>query len=51
MLTDEAKLESFRTDREVDFSYSVPGVARFRVNAFVQRGARCRSSHVPSRSR
>ena len=33
------KLESFRTDREVDFSYSVPGVARFRVNAFVQRGA------------
>jgi twitching motility protein PilT len=39
MLTDEAKLESFRTDREVDFSYSVPGVARFRVNAFVQRGS------------
>jgi twitching motility protein PilT len=39
MLTDEAKLEAFRTEREVDFSYSVPGVARFRVNAFVQRGA------------
>jgi twitching motility protein PilT len=39
MLTDEAKLESFRNEREVDFSYSVPGVARFRVNAFVQRGA------------
>jgi twitching motility protein PilT len=39
MLTDEAKLESFRAEREVDFSYSVPGVARFRVNAFVQRGA------------
>ena len=38
MLTDEAKLESFRNEREVDFSYSVPGVARFRVNAFVQRG-------------
>jgi twitching motility protein PilT len=38
MLTDEAKLESFRNEREVDFSYSVPGVARYRVNAFVQRG-------------
>jgi twitching motility protein PilT len=39
MLTDEAKLDAFRNEREVDFSYSVPGVARFRVNAFVQRGA------------
>jgi twitching motility protein PilT len=39
MLTDENKLECFRTEREVDFSYSIPGVARFRVNAFVQRGA------------
>ena len=39
MLTDEAKLEEFRHEREVDFSYSVPGVARFRVNAFVQRGS------------
>jgi twitching motility protein PilT len=39
MLTDESKLEAFRVEREVDFSYSVPGVARFRVNAFVQRGS------------
>jgi twitching motility protein PilT len=39
MLTDESKLESFRTEHEVDFSYSMPGVARFRVNAFVQRGS------------
>ncbi|MGH2801674.1 MAG: type IV pilus twitching motility protein PilT, partial [Thermoleophilaceae bacterium] len=39
MLTDENKLEAFRNEREVDFSYSVPGVARFRVNAFVQRGS------------
>jgi twitching motility protein PilT len=39
MLTDENKLESFRSEREVDFSYSMPGVARFRVNAFVQRGS------------
>jgi twitching motility protein PilT len=39
MLTDETKLEAFREEREVDFSYSLPGVARFRVNAFVQRGS------------
>src|SRR5215204_3748600 len=39
MLTDESKLESFRVEREVDFSYSIPGVARFRVNAFRQRGS------------
>ncbi|MEA2331804.1 MAG: twitching motility protein PilT [Thermoleophilaceae bacterium] len=39
MLTDEDKLESFRVEREVDFSYSIPGLARFRVNAFVQRGS------------
>jgi twitching motility protein PilT len=39
MLTDDEKLESFRVEREVDFSYSIPGVARFRVNAFVQRGS------------
>jgi twitching motility protein PilT len=39
ILKDESKLEAFRNDREVDFSYSIPGVARFRVNAFVQRGS------------
>jgi twitching motility protein PilT len=39
ILKDESKLEAFRKDREVDFSYSIPGVARYRVNAFVQRGS------------
>jgi twitching motility protein PilT len=39
MLTDEAKLEDFRSHNEVDFSYNVPGIARFRVNAFKQRGS------------
>ena len=29
ILKDESKLEAFRKDREVDFSYSIPGVARF----------------------
>src|SRR5215210_471861 len=39
MLTNEDKLEEFRHQSEVDFSYSIPGVARFRVNAFRQRGS------------
>jgi twitching motility protein PilT len=39
MLDHEQKLEEFKNEHEVDFSYSLPGVARFRVNAFVQRGS------------
>ena len=39
MLTDPTKREEFQREHEVDFSYTVPGVARFRVNAFRQRGA------------
>src|SRR5437762_759278 len=39
MLDDPIKLEEFATEREVDFAYSIPGVARFRVNAFYQRGS------------
>src|SRR5919197_5987973 len=38
MLTDE-QMKEFRRDSELDFAYSLPGVARFRVNAFVQRGS------------
>ncbi|HTX30574.1 MAG TPA: PilT/PilU family type 4a pilus ATPase [Solirubrobacteraceae bacterium] len=32
------KLAEFEEDNEVDFSHAVPGLARFRVNAFRQRG-------------
>jgi twitching motility protein PilT len=39
MLKDPAKLEEFAAEREVDYAYAVPGLARFRVNAFSQRGA------------
>jgi twitching motility protein PilT len=39
MLKHEQKHEEFRRESEVDFSYSLPGVARFRVNAFRQRGS------------
>jgi twitching motility protein PilT len=38
MLSDAAKLQEFEAEREVDFSYEITGVARFRVNAFHQRG-------------
>ena len=39
MLSDEKKLREFEEENEVDFSYGVPGLARFRVNAFRQRGS------------
>ncbi|MCG2800139.1 MAG: type IV pilus twitching motility protein PilT [Cellulomonas sp.] len=32
-------IEAFRRGREADFAYSLPGVGRFRVNAFQARGA------------
>jgi twitching motility protein PilT len=38
LLTDETKLAEFSQDHEVDFSYEIPSVARFRINAFQQRG-------------
>ncbi len=39
MATDPARMEEFSAEHEVDFSYSVPGYGRFRVNAFMQRGS------------
>jgi twitching motility protein PilT len=38
LLHDPAKLEEFGSEHEVDFSFEIPDVARFRVNAFRQRG-------------
>jgi len=38
LLTDEAKLSEFADEHEVDFSYEIRDVARFRINAFQQRG-------------
>jgi twitching motility protein PilT len=39
LLSDEVKLEEFAQEREVDFSFEIAEVARFRVNAFQQRGS------------
>jgi twitching motility protein PilT len=38
LLDDEAKLDEFAKEHEVDFSFEIPGVARYRINAFRQRG-------------
>src|SRR3954469_25149712 len=38
LLKDKDKLAEFANEHEVDFSFGVPGLARFRVNAFQQRG-------------
>jgi twitching motility protein PilT len=50
LLSDPAKLEEFAHDHEVDFAYEIEGVARFRINAFLQRGSTslvCRA--IPTR--
>ena len=38
MLNDPNKLAEFEAEHEVDFSYALEGLARFRVNAFRQKG-------------
>ncbi|MFN2363236.1 MAG: type IV pilus twitching motility protein PilT, partial [Halarsenatibacteraceae bacterium] len=38
-MMNESQYEEFMEYGEVDFSYSLPGVSRFRVNAFHQRGS------------
>jgi len=37
-LIDEATIEAFLQTRELDFAYDAPGLGRFRVNLFRQRG-------------
>ena len=39
MLTASERLAEFERDGEIDFSHTVRGLARFRVNAFRQRGS------------
>ncbi len=38
-ITTEAERRAYERDLEVDFAYSVPGLARFRVSALQQRGS------------
>ena len=39
LLHDPIKLQEFSEEHEVDFSFEIENVARFRINAFRQRGA------------
>jgi twitching motility protein PilT len=38
-LIDPAYWAEFERDHELDFAYSIPGLSRFRVNAYFQRGS------------
>jgi twitching motility protein PilT len=38
LLDDDHKLDEFAREHEVDFSFEIAGVARYRINAFQQRG-------------
>jgi twitching motility protein PilT len=38
LLSDEAKLKEFAQEHEVDFSFEIADLARYRLNAFQQRG-------------
>ena len=37
-ITNQEQLDFFNKEKELDFAYSVPGLARFRVNVLRQRG-------------
>lgn len=39
IVSDPAKWETLLSDRELDFSFGIEGVGRFRVNAYHQRGS------------
>jgi twitching motility protein PilT len=39
ILKDAEQLEEFEQVGEIDFAYSIPGLSRFRVNSFRQRGS------------
>ncbi len=39
LLGDPDRRAEFERDREVDFAHAIPGAARFRINAFRQRGS------------
>ena len=42
-VTDKKQREKFDQESELDFAYSIPGMARFRVNIALQRGSICLS--------
>src|SRR6185503_13408818 len=52
ILTDDQKAK-FEEEHELDFSIGIPGISRFRVNVFMQRGCvagvfRAIGEHIPN---
>ena len=49
-LLNDSQRKRFENDQQLDFAYSVPNVARFRVNVFFQRGSISAAfRHIPSK--
>src|SRR5688572_32928374 len=38
-ILNDSQRKRFENELQLDFAYTIPGVARFRVNVFLQRGA------------
>ena len=38
-ILNDSQRKRFENQQQLDFAYAIPGVARFRVNCFFQRGA------------
>src|SRR5213596_4024288 len=38
-ILNDSQRKKFENQQQLDFAYAIPGVARFRVNCFFQRGA------------
>jgi len=48
-LLNDAQRKRFENEQQLDFAYSIPGVARYRVNVFFQRGAISAAfRHIPT---
>ena len=48
-ILNDSQRKRFENEQQLDFAYAIPGVARFRVNCFFQRGAiRAAFRHIPT---
>ena len=48
-ILNDSQRKRFENNQQLDFAYAIPGVARFRVNCFFQRGAISAAfRHIPT---
>src|ERR1044071_5111157 len=48
-ILNDSQRKSFENQQQLDFAHAIPGVARFRVNVFFQRGAISAAfRHIPT---